>query len=601
MNQIQTLHQQAMDLAENAFTVKLRGDRTQADQLLRQAFAKEAEAAALVANDLDAEPTRSVLHRSAASLAIECGEFQTAERLIATALAGNPPQEIAEELRNLIFQINSYQYSTQFEGFAVANDEHLSILKQGVETWNDWRRKNPHIIPNLREVDLCDANLSRINFFSAYLYGARLFDANLANANLYHAVLDDANLSGANLSQADLSIANISGAKLFGANLARADLSGANLTRADLSRANLSEAFLCQANLQKAKLYKSDLSFAFLEYADLTNVDLSGTQAIGTNFIRARMTGACLEDWNINSITQLTEVDCQYIFLKFNPATHELEERRPSDPSKNFAPGEFTKLFQEALKAVDLLFSNGIDWKAFFLSFQNLQVEYGDRPISIQAIENKNGGAFVIRLNVPPDLDKGAIERQAMELYKVQLAALEARYRSELHAKDREIEIYREQSTNLWELVRLRANQPVNNYITVEASAVAESKSTSETYNNDQRGAYIANNANKLEGNARQQAKQYNYTTEQKQNLAEAAADIQQLLEQLSQTYPTTTQAEKIAVAAKAAEEIEQNPVLRLRVISALKAGGVEALKELVDHPLMNILLAALEGWQNPE
>jgi len=42
MNPIQTLHQQAMDLAENAFTAKLKGDRTQADQLLQQAFAKEA-------------------------------------------------------------------------------------------------------------------------------------------------------------------------------------------------------------------------------------------------------------------------------------------------------------------------------------------------------------------------------------------------------------------------------------------------------------------------------------------------------------------------------------------------------------------------------
>jgi hypothetical protein len=81
MNEIQTLHQQAIDLAENAFTAKLQGDRTQADHLLQQAFVKEAEAAALIVNDLNAEPTRSVLHRSAASLAIECGEFQAAERL----------------------------------------------------------------------------------------------------------------------------------------------------------------------------------------------------------------------------------------------------------------------------------------------------------------------------------------------------------------------------------------------------------------------------------------------------------------------------------------------------------------------------------------
>ncbi|NJL19714.1 MAG: hypothetical protein HC895_01050 [Leptolyngbyaceae cyanobacterium SM1_3_5] len=128
MNRIQALHQQAMDLAEAAFTAKLRGDtvpgaqsdRTQADQLLRQAFAKESEAAALVANDLDAEPTRSVLHRSAASLAIDCGEFQAAERLIATALTGNPPKEIAEELRDLFIQINLRHY---FERHGIALEE----------------------------------------------------------------------------------------------------------------------------------------------------------------------------------------------------------------------------------------------------------------------------------------------------------------------------------------------------------------------------------------------------------------------------------------------------------------------------------------------
>jgi hypothetical protein len=53
------------------------------------------------APDLSAEPTRSVLHRSAAALAVECGEAREAERLIAVALAGNPPEEIAEELRDL--------------------------------------------------------------------------------------------------------------------------------------------------------------------------------------------------------------------------------------------------------------------------------------------------------------------------------------------------------------------------------------------------------------------------------------------------------------------------------------------------------------------
>jgi hypothetical protein len=110
MNQIQTPHQQAMDLAEAAAVAHLRGAIEQAAQLTRQAFERETQAANLIASALDAEPTRSVLHRSAASLAIECGELRIAERLIATALSGNPPPEIAEELRDLFIQINLGQY-----------------------------------------------------------------------------------------------------------------------------------------------------------------------------------------------------------------------------------------------------------------------------------------------------------------------------------------------------------------------------------------------------------------------------------------------------------------------------------------------------------
>lgn len=120
MSQIQDLHQQAMDLAELAFTAKLRGDLERADLLFRQAFEKESSAATLVASDLNAEPTRSVLHRSAASLAIDCGEFQAADCLIATALSGNPPQEIADELKDLFIRINLRRY---FERRGIAFEE----------------------------------------------------------------------------------------------------------------------------------------------------------------------------------------------------------------------------------------------------------------------------------------------------------------------------------------------------------------------------------------------------------------------------------------------------------------------------------------------
>jgi hypothetical protein len=110
MTQIQDLHQTAMDLAETADLAKLRGEIEQSQQLLQQAFEMETRAAQILIDRPDAEPTRSILYRSAASLAIDCGEPTQAERLIATALSGNPPPEIAEELKDLFIQINLAKY-----------------------------------------------------------------------------------------------------------------------------------------------------------------------------------------------------------------------------------------------------------------------------------------------------------------------------------------------------------------------------------------------------------------------------------------------------------------------------------------------------------
>ena len=110
MRMVKTLHEEAMDLAELADVAKLRGAAEKCSELLTQALEKAVVAADKIASNLDAEPTRSIIHRSAASLAIELGNFNEAERLLAVALAGEPPAEIAEELRDLFVQINLSSY-----------------------------------------------------------------------------------------------------------------------------------------------------------------------------------------------------------------------------------------------------------------------------------------------------------------------------------------------------------------------------------------------------------------------------------------------------------------------------------------------------------
>jgi phage shock protein A len=97
-------HQQAMDIAERAFAGKSHRSG-EVEPLFHEAFELERRAALLISDDLDFEPSRSVLHRSAAALALQCGEIRAAEQLIRTALAGNSPEEIADELRDLLAEV----------------------------------------------------------------------------------------------------------------------------------------------------------------------------------------------------------------------------------------------------------------------------------------------------------------------------------------------------------------------------------------------------------------------------------------------------------------------------------------------------------------
>lgn len=124
----------------------------------------------------------------------------------------------------------------------------------------------------------------------------------------------------------------------------------------------------------------------------------------------------------------------------------------------------------------------------------------------------------------------------------------------------------------------------------------SDNQSTSETFNNDLRGTNIANFANKVSDNGRQQANQHIHLSEQNKTLAESAAEIQQLLKQLEATNPTATEAEKVAYIND-----ETTPKFKRRAIGALQAGGEAAIEEFLDNPYVNLVKAIIKGWINPE
>jgi uncharacterized protein YjbI with pentapeptide repeats len=460
---------------------------------------------------------------------------------------------------------------------------------------------------NLSGANLCEANFSgtdlrKANLKGTYLSGTDLRDANLSeadlsyvnlhNINLIRTYLSGANLSGTNLSSANLSGGNFSGTNLSGANLSYANLSGTNLSYAYLSDTNLSYANLSGTNFSGADLSGTNFSDADLSGQDLSGTNLARTnlirtQALGTNFIGANFTGACLEDWNINSATKLDDIDCQYVYLKSNE-----QERCPS--SGEFTPGEFAKLFQKALSTIDFIFRNGVDWEAFAYSFTKIQVENADEELSIQSIENKGDGVVVVRVNVSSIIDKPKTHNDFIQGYDFAHKVLEERYKAELNSKDAQIVRYGEEVQRQGEYIN-NLFYLLNQQQTVQ-KVMAENPGKVSNYNfqNPQFAGGLIDaetvNAHQIGGNIA------NYTPEQKQNLAQAAAEIQQLLNQLAQSKPTT---EEVTQAVH--QEIKRNSTFKAKLLAALKAGGLQALKAIFDHPLFNIPAETIKGWLEAE
>jgi hypothetical protein len=107
VKEVKALHRQAMERTDLALAAKQKGEMGTALVFFQEAFDLESKAALLLLDDLESEPTRSVLFRSAATLALDCNRIVEAERLIFSALIGRPPAPIAEELRDLLEQVNS--------------------------------------------------------------------------------------------------------------------------------------------------------------------------------------------------------------------------------------------------------------------------------------------------------------------------------------------------------------------------------------------------------------------------------------------------------------------------------------------------------------
>jgi TIR domain/Pentapeptide repeats (8 copies) len=159
----------------------------------------------------------------------------------------------------------------------MANEEHLKILKQGVEVWNKWRKDNPEIKPDLSEAPLSNANLHDVDFSVVNLRGADLDGAQLKFAKF----------GGANLARARLRGALLGGVDFFNTNLENADLSGADINFCTFWWTNLKNTDFVGARMALNRFSEVDLGIAvnlsFTRHFDRSFIDISTLYKSGGN------------------------------------------------------------------------------------------------------------------------------------------------------------------------------------------------------------------------------------------------------------------------------------------------------------------------------
>lgn len=197
---------------------------------------------------------------------------------------------------------------------ALFGDERFALIRQIATTFAALGSGT-----SFRGADLTDAN-----FTSATLNSADFRMATITRTRWFQAQkLDYARVEGTILIQPEVRDLMVTGQgrRAF---FIRLNFKGANLAGADLTNANFTESNLSEATLEGA----------CLEQANLTKV-----QALGTDFSRARFTGACVESLKIDSTTRFDGAICDYVYLS--------SKQRERCPRRGkFTPEEFILLFR---------------------------------------------------------------------------------------------------------------------------------------------------------------------------------------------------------------------------------------------------------------
>ena len=192
-------------------------------------------------------------------------------------------------IRKQLTQLNSQSQQQQFwllcHGGAKKEERKnafLGLLKSGNTEWQS---------ANLKELDLSNSELPRIQ-----VENANFENSNLSGANLAHSDLSFSQFQLVDFTDADLSSSNLIESYLLKAVLNNTNLTNTNLQRAMIEQVTGRKTKFDQADMSEAHMLLADLSEASFRGANMTLVNLEAATLQGCDLSGANLEGALLLD-----------------------------------------------------------------------------------------------------------------------------------------------------------------------------------------------------------------------------------------------------------------------------------------------------------------
>lgn len=315
------------------------------------------------------------------------------------------PNPVAVSLINNFSLLHIKSISVWIGAFFGAGEAVFSTLITRFGTEQRWRSLDFLRVWAIAIASCCGASFYDLDLSEQNFTEAKLANADLRARRLYRTCLRGA--TGIEKARVDNRYLDLENPKV------QRLLTHGSSKDKNFSRLNLQGAYLQDAHMQEFNLTETNLTGADLRDADLRGSILVRAQVTGVDFTSAKLTGICIQDWSVNSQTCFADVECDYIYRELT------ENGRPTaryPVDRNFEPREFEALFQEVGNVVELVFKEGVNWRALSFTFRKFQLEDEGLGLELKGVEQR-GDLWVVKVTHKEGIPRQEVEQRVNAIY----------------------------------------------------------------------------------------------------------------------------------------------------------------------------------------